>query len=176
MYQIWNNQCSNSFLANLKSDLLNQQKLEIERLIDELRQQQSKMATSSYQVPLVTCKEQATDNETQKLKPQIAKSQLVDKNIEKKNCSKRRRKNKQRCYLEGVFLPNFIIGRWTQREHKLYLSFLDQNIDFMTSSGNSNRQEKVFKQMSEMIRSRTAAQCRSHHKKFDFSSYLSQKK
>ncbi|CAD8163799.1 unnamed protein product [Paramecium octaurelia] len=57
-------------------------------------------------------------------------------------------------------------GHWTQKEHRLYLQFIETNKDIMMKS-DMKKQEKIFKQMSLVIRTRSPSQCRSHHQKFN---------
>ncbi|KAM3131289.1 hypothetical protein pb186bvf_016607 [Paramecium bursaria] len=75
---------------------------------------------------------------------------------------KRTKRKYKKFYNQGV---------WTQKEHKLYLAFIKDNIDIILQP-DLKRHYQVFKQISRMVRSRTAAQCRSHHQKFDFLSFL----
>ncbi|CAK87565.1 unnamed protein product (macronuclear) [Paramecium tetraurelia] len=58
------------------------------------------------------------------------------------------------------------IGHWTTKEHNLYLSFIQTNKDIMLNS-DLKKQNKIFKQMSNFIKTRSPSQCRSHHQKFD---------
>ncbi|CAK82355.1 unnamed protein product (macronuclear) [Paramecium tetraurelia] len=57
-------------------------------------------------------------------------------------------------------------GHWTQKEHNLYLQFIETNKAIMMKS-HQKKQEKIFKQMSLVIKTRSPSQCRSHHQKFN---------
>ncbi|CAD8180177.1 unnamed protein product [Paramecium pentaurelia] len=57
------------------------------------------------------------------------------------------------------------IGHWTTKEHNLYLSFREKNKEIMLDS-DLKKQNKIFKQMSNFIKTRQPSQCRSHHQKF----------
>ncbi|CAD8073836.1 unnamed protein product [Paramecium primaurelia] len=70
---------------------------------------------------------------------------------------KRRRKNIRKTYNNG---------HWTQKEHNLYLKFIETNKAIMIQS-DLKKQEKIFKQMSLVIKTRQPSQCRSHHQKFN---------
>ncbi|CAD8172594.1 unnamed protein product [Paramecium pentaurelia] len=61
---------------------------------------------------------------------------------------------------------NINTGHWSTDEHTTYISFLQQYEDIMTSSM-MKKTSKIFKQMSELIGTRTPSQCRSHHQKFN---------
>ncbi|CAD8082627.1 unnamed protein product [Paramecium primaurelia] len=61
---------------------------------------------------------------------------------------------------------NINTGHWSTDEHSTYISFLQQYEDIMTSSM-MKKTSKIFKQMSELIGTRTPSQCRSHHQKFN---------
>ncbi|CAD8077783.1 unnamed protein product [Paramecium sonneborni] len=70
---------------------------------------------------------------------------------------KTRRKNVRKTYNNG---------HWTQKEHRLYLQFIETNKEIMMKS-DMKKQEKIFKQMSLVIKTRSPSQCRSHHQKFN---------
>ncbi|CAD8132806.1 unnamed protein product [Paramecium pentaurelia] len=57
-------------------------------------------------------------------------------------------------------------GHWSTEEHTTYIGFLQQYESIMTSSM-MKKTSKIFKQMSELIGTRTPSQCRSHHQKFN---------
>ncbi|CAD8207275.1 unnamed protein product [Paramecium octaurelia] len=73
-----------------------------------------------------------------------------------------RRKNKKRQILN----PSLNTGHWSQQEHQTYLDFLQQHKEIMESQ-DQKKSNKIFKQMSEIIGSRSPSQCRSHHQKFN---------
>jgi hypothetical protein len=55
-------------------------------------------------------------------------------------------------------------GRWTPAENLLYKEFvLDRKNTFMRTD--SRRSNRIFKEMSKVITTRNAIQCRSHHQK-----------
>ncbi|CAD8078437.1 unnamed protein product [Paramecium sonneborni] len=70
---------------------------------------------------------------------------------------KTRRKNVRKTYNNG---------HWTQKEHRLYSQFIETNKEIMMKS-DMKKQEKIFKQMSCVIKTRSPSQCRSHHQKFN---------
>jgi len=55
-------------------------------------------------------------------------------------------------------------GKWTAEEQSLYITYLEQNFDDMTNSV-ARKVNKVFLNMSRIIGTRSADQCRSHHQK-----------
>ncbi|CAD8078416.1 unnamed protein product [Paramecium primaurelia] len=57
-------------------------------------------------------------------------------------------------------------GHWSAIEHTTYVNFLSQYENIMNSSM-MKKTSKIFKQMSELIGTRTPSQCRSHHQKFN---------
>ncbi|CAD8082590.1 unnamed protein product [Paramecium sonneborni] len=57
-------------------------------------------------------------------------------------------------------------GHWSAVEHNTYVNFLSQYENIMNSSM-MKKTSKIFKQMSELIGTRTPSQCRSHHQKFN---------
>ncbi|CAD8171368.1 unnamed protein product [Paramecium octaurelia] len=61
---------------------------------------------------------------------------------------------------------NVNTGHWSTDEHTTYIQFLQQYENIMTSSM-MKKTSKIFKQMSELIGTRTPSQCRSHHQKFN---------
>ncbi|CAD8175116.1 unnamed protein product [Paramecium octaurelia] len=84
--------------------------------------------------------------------------QSVEQNHNRKTeIKKTRRKNSKKIYNKG---------HWTQKEHRLYLQFIETNKEIMMKS-DMKKQEKIFKQMSVVIKSRSPSQCRSHHQKFN---------
>ncbi|CAD8154722.1 unnamed protein product [Paramecium octaurelia] len=84
--------------------------------------------------------------------------QSVEQNQnQKKQIKKTRKKNSKKMYNNG---------HWTKKEHRLYLQFIETNKEIMMKS-DMKKQEKIFKQMSIVIKSRSPSQCRSHHQKFN---------
>ncbi|CAD8063592.1 unnamed protein product [Paramecium primaurelia] len=84
--------------------------------------------------------------------------QSVEQNQNQKTqIKKTRKKNSKKIYNKG---------HWTQKEHRLYLQFIETNKEIMMKS-DMKKQEKIFKQMSIIIKSRSPSQCRSHHQKFN---------
>ncbi|CAD8082810.1 unnamed protein product [Paramecium primaurelia] len=61
---------------------------------------------------------------------------------------------------------NVNTGHWSTFEHTTYVNFLSQYENIMNSSM-MKKTSKIFKQMSELIGTRTPSQCRSHHQKFN---------
>jgi hypothetical protein len=55
-------------------------------------------------------------------------------------------------------------GKWSATEQRHYVSFLENNLSEMKSRA-ARKSQKVFLQMSRLVRTRTAEQCRSHHQK-----------
>lgn len=55
-------------------------------------------------------------------------------------------------------------GHWNDRENAKYFAFLDKFKDRFLEK-ESRRQCKIFKALSQFIRTRNANQCRSHHHK-----------
>ena len=58
------------------------------------------------------------------------------------------------------------LGRWEEKEHKLYYIFLTVN-EKLFEKKDSRRTDKVFKTMADFIGTRTSDQCRSHHQKIE---------
>ncbi|KAM3131977.1 hypothetical protein pb186bvf_015861 [Paramecium bursaria] len=113
MFQLWNNQSCNSFKANFQSEVLDLQQLEIAKLIDLISNQQQQIISASleFNIAKVEMKEISS---WMPAKPSIisnirSSKFSIDKtkNISKKNETKRRRKNKQRCFLEGKSQSQF---------------------------------------------------------------------
>ncbi|KAM3131293.1 hypothetical protein pb186bvf_016611 [Paramecium bursaria] len=84
--------------------------------------------------------------------------------IAKQKIHKKKRRNAKKFYNQG---------HWTSKEHRQYLAFILQRKEVILQP-DLKREQQVFKSMSMIIKTRTAAQCRSHHQKFDFMSYLNQ--
>ncbi|CAD8206038.1 unnamed protein product [Paramecium octaurelia] len=57
-------------------------------------------------------------------------------------------------------------GHWTNKEHRLYLQFIESHKEIMSDS-DQKKLNKIFKQMSDFLKTRSASQCRSHHQKFN---------
>lgn len=55
-------------------------------------------------------------------------------------------------------------GKWSVKEQKLYVRFLEENV-LEIKTKLSRKANKIFKKMSEVVQTRTADQCRSHHQK-----------
>jgi hypothetical protein len=55
-------------------------------------------------------------------------------------------------------------GKWTITEQKIYISFLEENLEEMECRA-LRKTEKVYMKMAREVRTRTADQCRSHHQK-----------
>lgn len=54
-------------------------------------------------------------------------------------------------------------GRWSEEEQRKYEEFVRMHPQLFTKQ--ASKGFKAFKRMSEVIKSRTAIQCRSHHQK-----------
>ena len=61
-------------------------------------------------------------------------------------------------------------GKWTLEENTAYFSFLYTFPQLFDRS--LTKSLKTFKKMAKVIRSRTAAQCRSHHQKMLNNAYI----
>lgn len=55
-------------------------------------------------------------------------------------------------------------GHWSEKENAKYFAFL-KKFKEKFSEKESRRQWKVFKTLSEFVKTRNANQCRSHHHK-----------
>jgi len=55
-------------------------------------------------------------------------------------------------------------GKWTVSEQKCYIKFIQANMEEMRCRI-KRKSEKVFLQMSKLVKTRSADQCRSHHQK-----------
>ena len=58
----------------------------------------------------------------------------------------------------------YLSGHWNLDESQRYYVFLTLNRKNFEKKG-LRRSQKIFKEMSKFIRTRTADQCRSHHQK-----------
>ncbi|CAD8207916.1 unnamed protein product [Paramecium pentaurelia] len=96
------------------------------------------------------------------LSQQLKEEEGVDQPILPVSTVPVRRKNKKR----QIVNPSQNTGHWSQQEHQTYLDFLQQNQQIMESQ-DQKKSNKIFKQMSEIIGSRSPSQCRSHHQKFN---------
>ncbi|KAM3132036.1 hypothetical protein pb186bvf_015920 [Paramecium bursaria] len=118
------------------------------------------------QINALCFKSQLTEtNINVKPAPKVIVSQQFDENsesIKEKKSLKKRKSKQQRVYIQG---------RWSLREHRQYLSFLDK-FYMILNQADLKSEQQIFKKMSMQIRSRTPTQCRSHHKRFDFQGYL----
>ncbi|CAD8206362.1 unnamed protein product [Paramecium pentaurelia] len=72
-------------------------------------------------------------------------------------------KRKKKKFNKSKFFKK---GHWTNKEHRLYLQFIESHIEIMSDS-DQKKMNKIFKQMSDFIKTRSASQCRSHHQKFN---------
>ncbi|CAD8067875.1 unnamed protein product [Paramecium sonneborni] len=65
---------------------------------------------------------------------------------------------------EGNICSQQRTGHWDDHEHSIYLEFLHnvRGVDRSYKKG-----QPLFKKMSEIIGTRSASQCRSHHQKFN---------
>ncbi|CAD8184342.1 unnamed protein product [Paramecium pentaurelia] len=78
----------------------------------------------------------------------------------------------KRKHIKKTHNPQFNTGHWSAQEHQVYLNFLQQHREVMESS-ELKKTNKIFKLMSDIIKSRSPSQCRSHHQKFNpYSKYL----
>jgi RecA-family ATPase len=71
--------------------------------------------------------------------------------------------NIQRQNLYGM-PSNNKTGHWSEKENAKYFAFL-KKFKEKFSEKESRRQWKVFKTLSEFVKTRNANQCRSHHHK-----------
>lgn len=55
-------------------------------------------------------------------------------------------------------------GKWTREEQRAYIQFIRENMAEMETKL-MRKSRKVFLNMSKLVRTRTADQCRSHHQK-----------
>ena len=55
-------------------------------------------------------------------------------------------------------------GKWTREEQRAYIQFIRENMSEMETKL-MRKSRKVFLNMSKLVRTRTADQCRSHHQK-----------
>ena len=79
------------------------------------------------------------------------------KTISESSISKSKRIYNRRC--------DDRIKRWTAEECKLYEIFISANYELMNNTGHK-RSSRVFLIMAQYIKTKNAAQCRSHHQKF----------
>ncbi|KAM3145631.1 hypothetical protein pb186bvf_002177 [Paramecium bursaria] len=78
----------------------------------------------------------------------------------------------KRKHIKKSHNPQYNTGHWTAQEHSMYMSFLQQHKDVMESA-ELKKTNKIFKLMSDIIKSRSPSQCRSHHQKFNpYSRYV----
>lgn len=70
------------------------------------------------------------------------------------SCSKIK---KERVSLSGK-------GKWTNEEQMAYIQFIEDNLAEMETKL-MRKSRKVFLNMSKLVKTRTADQCRSHHQK-----------
>ncbi|CAK84794.1 unnamed protein product, partial (macronuclear) [Paramecium tetraurelia] len=105
------------------------------------------------------------------LSQQLKEEEGVIQPIQPVSTVHNRRKNKKR----QIVNPTQNTGHWSQQEHQTYLDFLQQHKQIMESQ-DQKKSNKIFKQMSELIGSRSPSQCRyyefnlqirSHHQKFN---------
>ena len=54
-------------------------------------------------------------------------------------------------------------GRWTTEEQHLYEQYVKANPEYFTKQASKGL--RAFKRMAQVIKTRTAIQCRSHHQK-----------
>lgn len=55
-------------------------------------------------------------------------------------------------------------GKWSEQENELYIRFLQAHLKKLETD-EVRRANKIFMNMSRKIKSRTADQCRGHHRK-----------
>ncbi|CAK69159.1 unnamed protein product (macronuclear) [Paramecium tetraurelia] len=155
--------------------------------LEQLKQMQSSFYSQMNNIPLITEEPRVMDLFTQQLLQQqlilnaallnqfqgvenINYSQtkdLVDNKIKRKHI----KKSHNPSFNNGTVLYS-IQGHWSAQEHQVYLTFLQQHKDVMESS-ELKKTNKIFKLMSDIIKSRSPSQCRSHHQKFNpYSKYL----
>ncbi|CAD8093270.1 unnamed protein product [Paramecium sonneborni] len=102
-----------------------------------------------------------------KLQSDIVSNQQNDGPVVQQEGSQQTQKEKgQNQQTKKPKKENINTGHWSTEEHTTYIQFLQQFENIMTCSM-MKKTSKIFKQMSELIGTRTPSQCRSHHQKFN---------
>ncbi|CAD8053294.1 unnamed protein product [Paramecium primaurelia] len=147
--------------------------------LEQIKQMQSSFYSQMNNIPLITEEPRVMDLFTQQLLQQqlMLNAALLNQfqGIENINYSQTKDlgDNKiKRKHIKKSHNPQFNNGHWSAQEHQVYLTFLQQHRDVMESS-ELKKTNKIFKLMSDIIKSRSPSQCRSHHQKFNpYSKYL----
>ncbi|CAD8077180.1 unnamed protein product [Paramecium primaurelia] len=147
--------------------------------LEQLKQMQSSFYSQMNNIPLITEEPRVMDLFTQQLLQQqlMINAALLNQfqGVENINYSQTKDlvDNKiKRKHIKKSHNPLFNNGHWSAQEHQVYLTFLQQHRDVMESS-ELKKTNKIFKLMSDIIKSRSPSQCRSHHQKFNpYSKYL----
>ncbi|CAD8085677.1 unnamed protein product [Paramecium sonneborni] len=147
--------------------------------LEQLKQLQSSYFSQMNNVPLIAEEPRVMDLFTQQLLQQqlMLNAALLNQfqGVENINYSQTKDlgDNKiKRKHIKKSHNPQFNNGHWSAQEHQVYLTFLLQHREVMESS-ELKKTNKIFKLMSDIIKSRSPSQCRSHHQKFNpYSKYL----
>ncbi|CAD8171298.1 unnamed protein product [Paramecium pentaurelia] len=147
--------------------------------LEQIKQMQSSFYSQMNNIPLIQEEPRVMDLFTQQLLQQqlMLNAALLNQfqGIENINYSQTKDlgDNKiKRKHIKKSHNPQFNNGHWSAQEHQVYLTFLQQHRDVMESS-ELKKTNKIFKLMSDIIKSRSPSQCRSHHQKFNpYSKYL----
>ncbi|CAD8213947.1 unnamed protein product [Paramecium octaurelia] len=147
--------------------------------LEQLKQMQSSFYSQMNNIPLITDEPRVMDLFTQQLLQQqlMLNAALLNQfqGVENINYSQTKDlgDNKiKRKHIKKSHNPQFNNGHWSAQEHQVYLTFLSQHREVMESS-ELKKTNKIFKLMSDIIKSRSPSQCRSHHQKFNpYSKYL----
>ncbi|CAK74201.1 unnamed protein product (macronuclear) [Paramecium tetraurelia] len=147
--------------------------------LEQIKQMQSSFYSQMNNIPLITDEPRVMDLFTQQLLQQqlMLNAALLNQfqGVENINYSQTKDlgDNKiKRKHIKKSHNPQFNNGHWSAQEHQVYLTFLSQHREVMESS-ELKKTNKIFKLMSDIIKSRSPSQCRSHHQKFNpYSKYL----
>ncbi|CAD8092873.1 unnamed protein product [Paramecium sonneborni] len=152
-------------------------------LLQTVQLEQLKLQAQFYSqmnnLPLITDEPRVVDLFTQQLLQQqlMINAALLNQFQGVENANQSQTKdlgdNKiKRKHIKKSHNPQFNTGHWSAQEHQVYLNFLEQHREVMESS-ELKKTNKIFKLMSDIIKSRSPSQCRSHHQKFNpYSKYL----
>jgi hypothetical protein len=79
--------------------------------------------------------------------------------------SKRRKLQMKNSEQEGESSSNFNNSLWKLEENVAYMAFLNKNSHLFESNWHQRKSLKINVLMSKIIKTRSPAQCRSHHQK-----------
>ncbi|CAK57080.1 unnamed protein product (macronuclear) [Paramecium tetraurelia] len=132
----------------------------------EIHSQPNQITTPQIQGKSSKTFQRSFQNEPIETPTSIDHNQSINMPVPILNKKKKKKSTKSKFFKKGMLLVLTEKGHWTNKEHRLYIQFIESHKEIMSDS-DQKKMNKIFKQMSDFLKTRSASQCRSHHQKFN---------